>query len=149
MSNFQGKEGGSPAECHGARITDLRAAFVVDGCAMVFRREALSQALEVAGDFPPHHFYDRLLSLVMYELGWRTAVLGIACDHLSGQTANTQGGWVDTAMDWCRQQGLPADGDWDHAVYLAAERSFLRRLHAIMGAYRLIRVSADFTIRLL
>jgi hypothetical protein len=118
MSNFQGaKVGqweGSKAEIHGARIEDngRRWAAVLDGCPMIFRREALVQ-IERKPPFPVHHHYDRLFSAQMKELGWRTGVLGVPVDHLSGQTANTQMAYQDTARQWFKEHlGIDEPGQW-------------------------------------
>ncbi len=125
--NFQGRYGGGAAEAHGHRVTGLVPAAQVDGCAMVFRTEALAQ-VGFRDGFPPHHFYDRLLSCQMLESGWRVGVLGVACDHLSGSTVGGQA-WQDCAREWCLAHGVAdrpdAPGNWDYAVYREAERQFL------------------------
>lgn len=163
MSNFQGRDGvGSPAEAHGRRITDLRSAFVVDGCSMIFRRDYLQHALYADAevkillnefgpikDFPPHHFYDRLLSLLMHILGYRTAVYGIACDHVSGQTANTQDSWHKTAEEWCLAHRVHFSENWDHSIYLEAEKRFLELLYVVMDTRRKWVVAADYTKNLI
>lgn len=145
MSNFQGRPGaGSPAETHGARLFGLAPALVVDGCAMVMRR----QAMEMIGffDFPPHHFYDRVYSLHMLTLSWRTAVAGIACDHVSGQTANTQQGWHNAAQAWSEAHGLALDETWDNTVYKEAERRFFALFHPYMGQTRKLAVGPDYEL---
>jgi hypothetical protein len=133
VSNFQGATlrggiqlwQGSPAEAHGRRSAGLERAAVVDGCAMVFRRSVLS-AVPHWPNFPPHHFYDRLLSCQVMELGYLVAVLGIACDHISGQTANSSDGYRDLARNWCRLHlGLEHSSDWDHEIYRQAEARWL------------------------
>ena len=155
MSNFRGatlgRWTGSKAEIHGARIEDngRRWAAVVDGCAMVFRKEALAK-IERKPEMPIHHHYDRLLSAQILELGYRVGVLGIAIDHISGQTANTQQQyqdsakqwfkehlgidtpeqWVDLRRDWFMNTMNPSRGkqpdQWDYATYLEAEYQFLK-----------------------
>lgn len=123
VSNFQGRVGGGAALVHGRQDAGLSWAAVVDGCAMIFRRACLN-AIGVREGFPPHHFYDRLMSLQALEAGWRVAVLGIACDHLGGQTSVLEPGWDEVAHAWCEAHGIPqpADGGWDLAVYREAER---------------------------
>lgn len=153
VSNFQGatvdKWTGSVSTIHGRKdegfIID---GAVVDGCAMIFRKDTFL-ALEHKENFPPHHFYDRLMSAQVRAMGQKVAILGIKCDHISGQTANQEGKWHDTAREWCEknlgitepQQWVeknrtwwsntmnPSRGHtpsgWDHAVYLEAERLFL------------------------
>jgi GT2 family glycosyltransferase len=117
---------GSPAEVHGRRLTGTMQAAVVDGCAMIFRREALEE-ISQRPDFPPHHFYDRLLSCEVRERGYNVAVIGIGCDHISNQTAGTQEDYLRLAEQWCRSRGIAAGQakNWDLAVYQEAERQFL------------------------
>ena len=152
ISNFQGKEllnnwKGSKAEIHGKRIHGFTYAAVIDGCSMIFRRKALED-IEFRTDFPIHHFYDRLMSCQMREKGWRVGVLGIASDHFSGQTANTESAYMELAERWMKTRYgsieswaekyklwiqsvknpsmniLP--GSADHWLYLEAERMFLQ-----------------------
>jgi GT2 family glycosyltransferase len=125
MLNFSGVGMATPAEDHGRRIGDLRPAAVVDGCAMILRRDALED-VGIRPDFPPHHFYDRLISCQLLERGWHIGVLGVACDHLGNQTAGRQPGWPALAEAWAREHGIPAhNGGWDAAVFFEAERQFL------------------------
>jgi ADP-ribose pyrophosphatase YjhB (NUDIX family) len=85
-------------------MTDLRPAAVVDGCAMILRRQALEE-IGIKPALPPTSFDDRRISCQVLERGWCIAVLGIACDHLGDETAG-------------RQADSPA-------LYLEAERQFL------------------------
>ncbi len=129
VSNFQGLAPNTgAAEIHGKRIAGTEPAAVVDGCMMIFRR----QCLEDCGfepDFPPHHFYDRLMSCQAREKGWRMATMGIACDHLSNQTVAHEQAYHELAEAWCKAQErpieLPEGGGWDLAVYREAERQWL------------------------
>ena len=151
MSNFQGKRlgklKGSPAEVHGKRITGYHRAAVIDGCAMIFRKETL-QEIGIRDDFPIHHFYDRLMSCQILEKGWQVGVLGLAVDHFSGYTANTQDkyhdlakqwmnrkyknirDWIDKNEDWVYNKYNPSKGkvpiNSDQWLYLEAERMFLQ-----------------------
>ncbi len=151
MSNFMDMtvDGwrGSPAEVHGRRITDLQPAAVVDGCSMIFRRKCLYN-IGFIEDFPPHHFYDRLMCCQAMEKGWRVAVLGIQTDHLSGRTANGEAKWHLQAEKWAKAHGYDSFDDWfnknqgwimrtthqntgrkpdnwDALIYLEAEKKFL------------------------
>lgn len=117
---------GSPAEPHGARNPGLTKAAVVDGCMMIFPRAVLASIAQ-RENFPPHHFYDRLLSCEVREKGYEMAVLGIGCDHISGQTVNQEPGYDDMAREWCEAHGL-AKGEahnWDTVIYREAERQWL------------------------
>lgn len=144
--NFQGRRGGGRAEDHGRRETGLVPAAVVDGCAMIFRRECLD-ALEDRETFPPHHFYDRLLSCQALEAGWRVGVLGVAVDHLGGQTAVLEPGWHALCEQWCRQRGAapPTEGGWELMLYREAEKTFLQEYRYTKGFIPL-RVRADWSI---
>lgn len=126
VSNFQDRRGGGRAEAHGSRLDGQRAAAIVDGCGMIFRLAALEEIGHREG-FPPHHFYDRLMSAQTIEAGWRIAVVGLAVDHLGGQTSVLEPAWEATARAWCEAHGIPKppDGPWDYGVYLEAERQFL------------------------
>lgn len=142
-SNFQGKATinqktlerhggadiwvGSPAEAHGKRLTGFMNAAVVDGCSMILRRVALEQ-ISQRSNFPPHHFYDRLISTQLLEAGWKIGVLGIACDHISGQTVNQEQKYWNMAKQWCESHNTPPAGigvNWDSEVYKEAERQWL------------------------
>lgn len=114
---------GSPAEAHGMRNEGFTFAAGVDGCAMIFRREVLEQ-IKQRPDFPVHHFYDRLLSCETRELGYDVGVLGIGCDHISGQTANTE---ADYGKEWALAHGLTKaeNENWDQVIYKEAERQWL------------------------
>jgi SAM-dependent methyltransferase len=129
VSNFQGMaiagRQGTPAEVHGRRMDGLERAAVVDGCAMVFRRSMLA-AIRHDPNFPPHHFYDRLLSCQVMELGYMIGVLGIACDHISGQTAGSAS-YAALARRWClRHLGMENPANPDLEIYLQAEARWLR-----------------------
>jgi hypothetical protein len=94
---------------------------------MVFRRDVLEKITQRI-EFPPHHMYDRLLSCEVQELGYKVGVLGIACDHISGQTANQESSYDTMAREWAEPRGLtlePTAQNWDSVVYLEAERQFL------------------------
>lgn len=123
---------GSPAEAHGMRNAGFTDAAVVDGCAMVIRRDAWKE-IGFRENFPPHHFYDRLISTQMLEKGFKVGVLGIGCDHLGGQTVSKEQRYPDMAEEWCRKNvkpdrfvGNPPAYSWDLTVYREAEFQWLR-----------------------
>lgn len=130
MSNFQGRQvgdfKGSPASVHGAVIPDLRPAVVVDGCSMIFRRKCLID-IGFKPDFPLHHFYDRLMCCQALEKDWQVGVLGIQSDHISGQTANQEQRYHNSAKEWIQEHlGIKEAKNWDHELYKEAERQFLK-----------------------
>lgn len=123
-SNFQGRwPGTGDAKVHGKLLTGVMPAAVVDGCAMIFRRSMLEK-IGYREEFPPHHFYDRLMSCQVLEAGGRIAVVGIACDHLGGRTSVLEPDYHALAERWCRANGIMTP-PWDLGVYLSAERMFL------------------------
>lgn len=150
ISNFQGREiegyKGSRAEIHGGRIMDFRLGAVVDGCSMIFRKKYLEE-IGFRDDFPPHHFYDRLFSCQVLEKGYQVGILGIACDHISGQVVNQEKKyhemvgewlrerykspeeWVERFRDWFVNDLNPNKGKVPHNndawAYMEAERQFL------------------------
>jgi len=125
MSNFQGKIiesdpyitspdntidvknkwGGSPAEIHGARITSVVYSGVVDGCSMILRKDALED-IGFRDNICIHHFYDKIISCQLIEKGWKICTYGISCDHISGQTANTQDKYQLAVKEWFKEKGL-------------------------------------------
>lgn len=117
---------GSPARAHGQTNPGFTKAAVVDGCAMIFRREVLEKVPERL-NFPPHHFYDRLLSSETREAGYEMGVLGIGCDHISGQTVNQEPAYNEMAQKWAEAHGLTMEGvhNWDSVLYREAEKQWL------------------------
>ena len=135
-SNFAGKSlgrwAGSAGHIHGKQSANYSNAAVVDGCAMIIRRSAWEH-IGVKQDFPPHHFYDRLISTQLLEKHWQIGVLGIACDHFSGQTVNQENAYSQMAQDWATQHNITiafhqnsVAPNWDATIYQEAERRWLR-----------------------
>ena len=144
-SNFQGQQPGTaPAENHGIRETGYKVAANLDGCALAFRLDALREIPEDPA-FPPHHFYDRLFCAEMLSRCWHVGYLGIACDHLNGQTANVYAGYHELAMSWCKEHDCVRTGQEDHDVYLEAEHQFLSKWRDEMKFVPL-KVGQDHTI---
>jgi len=117
---------GSHATMHGGQISDFRYGAVIDGCSMIVRRTALEQ-LEVKKDFPIMHFYDRLICSQILEAKWKIGILGIACDHISGQTMG-ESTYIDACKKWAINRHLNPGGmgiDWNEVIYKEAERQWL------------------------
>ncbi len=106
-SNFQGKQldkwKGSPWNVHGKHLIDSVEGAVIDGCSMILRRDAWNK-IGYREDFPPHHFYDRLLSCQIIEANYKIYIVGIECDHISGQTVNQEKGYQMMAWEWLRKR---------------------------------------------
>lgn len=150
MLNFQARRPGcSPAEWHGNRVSGLEPAACVDGCAMVFRAAGLEEFWSQDADWPPHHFYDKELSCRVLAGGRRVAVMGIACDHMGGQTASHERKYHDLARRWCLERAVAEHpdypGNWDLAVYRESERRFLRRWQEEQ-AFLPVTVSPDWSV---
>lgn len=137
-SNFQGKSlsgdpgmdglfitwHGSAAAVHGKVSEGLSFAAVIDGCAMIIKRSAYVGEDMYRDNFPPHHFYDRLISTQMLEKKFDVAVLGIECDHISGQTVNQEPAYQQMAYEWLKRRSALIDGligDFDPAVNYDAD----------------------------
>lgn len=119
---------GSPASAHGKVDSGFSNAAVVDGCAMIIRREAWNE-IGYREDFPLHHFYDRLISTQLLEKKWQIGVLGIGIDHISGQTVNAEDGYKTIAREWMLSHGVK-EGDVylvnpDDGIYRIAEKMWL------------------------
>jgi len=117
---------GSSAKVHGKKSLGYTKACVVDGCSMVFRRSVLEGIFQ-RPDFPPHHFYDRLLSCEVMERGYEIGVLGIACDHISNQSVGGSLGYEMMAGEWAISHHIDAGTrpNWDSVIYQEAERQWL------------------------
>jgi GT2 family glycosyltransferase len=160
VSNMQGRTvnndrvgqwKGSQGSVHGKVSSGMTIdGSVVDGCVMIFSKEVLAR-IGFKDEYPPHHFYDRLMSAQVIELGYKVGILGIEFDHVSGQTANTQQKYQDTAKEWFKARlgidtpqqwaehperkdwvlrgNSPSKGkipdQWDYCCYLEAEYLFL------------------------
>lgn len=141
-SNFAGRElrailsngatyswNGSSWEIHGAHLTDFMKAAVVDGCAMIIRREAWEE-ISYREDFPPHHFYDRLISCQMLDVRWEIEVIGVECDHISGQTVNQEPGYQNMAYQWLSDNKKISElirwnNNYDSDIYKISEEMWL------------------------
>ena len=158
-SNMQGLETNSPTHnwkgsrgsIHGKQDAGfIIDGAVVDGCSMIFRKTTLEQ-IGFKDNYPIHHFYDRMMSLQVLEIGQKVGILGIEFDHISGQTANQEQDYQESAKKWFKEKlGLDTPQQWaelrkdwvygvnknnpshgkvpeqyDHATYLEAEYLFL------------------------
>lgn len=137
-SNFQGREitdgnkiwKGSDWTHHGKHLTDYMRGAVVDGCVMIISRDAWNK-IGYRNDFPPHHFYDRLIATQMLERGIEVGVIGIEFDHISGQTVNQEKKYQQMAYDWLTTNirgyfnGFEDDINYDQDIYQVAEKKWL------------------------
>jgi hypothetical protein len=77
------------AEDHGERFTGECDAACVDGFAMFIRRSILEKINGFPLGTPVSYFcYDMALSAEVRRQGYRTRLVGVSCNHLSGKTAS-------------------------------------------------------------
>jgi len=82
------------AEVHGKRFTGACDVAVLDGFALIVRREILEKAggwpiKDLSANGHPaalHHCYDYWLCCMTRRLGYRIRVVGVSCQHLGGRT---------------------------------------------------------------
>lgn len=125
MCFYRGEKGQSQAA--GLRITDLRAALVLDSVFMLFRREVVP-SLKIDNDITLCHFYDRIWPCRTIEAGYRVAVLGTEVDHVSGITACGNPKFLQQCIDWLDKRNIPLTPPYNFAeteMYLVGERRFL------------------------
>jgi glycosyltransferase involved in cell wall biosynthesis len=110
------------AELHGSRGQGEVPVAVLDGMALVCRR----QMLEAVGGFDeslgPHHFYDKDLCLSCIEAGYWNLQLGVAGHHDSGQTASSL-----VYREWVDRHAAADVGGGDLVIHQEAERRFLAK----------------------
>lgn len=84
-SHMVGKEWGTEGQLHGSIMPhkSVKPACVLDSLCMIFRKKALDE-VGIPGDWPPHHWSDRLFCTRFIEHNWKVAVLGLAFDHYGG-----------------------------------------------------------------
>lgn len=129
-SVYQPRWSGSVARIHGRTDQWMTNGAVVDGCAMIILREAWD-VIGFRESFPPHHFYDRLISCQMLEAGYAVGILGIACDHISGQTVNQEKNYQTMSFDWLvsycgYEDKFDSNHNYDEDIYRLAEDTFLK-----------------------
>lgn len=117
---------GSGARVHGKGGVGSTEAAVIDGCSMIINRMAWMM-IDPEKDIGPHHFYDKMISCQILEAGWRIIVLGIAFDHISGQTANQEPKYQESMKEWCDARNIPMNGsNWDETIYHYSEAKWLK-----------------------
>ena len=110
------------AEIHGNRVAGVNKAIIFDGLALIGRKAMFDQVGGFDTGYTYHHFYDRDISLASHFAGWTNKVIGVACHHRSGITANRAQyqTWIDQKMGTQNFSG-------DKASYDASERYFIEK----------------------
>lgn len=135
------------AEQHGARVSSVHPAAVLDHCAMIFRVSVLKQIPPQEGNYAPCHFYDRICCAEIINRGLHVAVVGVLCDHFSGGIAGGMDSQIELCKRWLEKEGLPYDPDYvDRAVYVESEKRYLHRFRDV--TYKLVpyRVYKDYFV---
>ncbi len=102
------------------------AAFL-DHCAMVFRIKHLKKLVPQAGNYAPHHYYDKILCLQVLERGLHVRYIGVLMDHFCVGTGKGIENSRDAYTTWLKEQGLYDDRTTiDMNVYGEAERLFMK-----------------------
>lgn len=80
------------AEIHGKRFTEECEVAVLDGFALVVRRELLDKCGGWDPDnWPPHHIYDYRICAEAHRHRYKVLLVGVACHHRGGETAVSDG----------------------------------------------------------
>ena len=122
---------GTDAKIYGSRYDGYTNAMILDGLAMAFRREAWNK-IGFREDFPPNHYHDRLVPLQIKEAGYKVGVLGIACDHMDGQTRRGEKKYASIVQGWCEKYNVPPYVDengkasFEYAIHMAAQSKLLK-----------------------
>ena len=76
------------AEVHGSRFTGEREVAVLDGFALIARRELLDKVFGWPLETPIGYIaYDYWLCCIAHELGYKIKLVGIRCHHFGGRSA--------------------------------------------------------------
>lgn len=76
------------AEVHGTRFEGEMEVAVLDGFALIVRRELLEKMGGWQPDkWPPHHIYDYRVCCEAHRHGYKVMLVGVRCHHLGGRTA--------------------------------------------------------------
>jgi len=106
LARFGYRSNAVDAEIHGARFEGECDVAVLDGYAIIVRRELLAKA----GGWPvgglQYHMYDAWLACAAARLGYRTRLVGVKCQHYGGGTS-VQGDYEK----WLRETQSKTDAD--------------------------------------
>lgn len=75
------------AELHGKRMEDWMPAVMLDGAALIIRKELLSKLGGFDSALKVHHLYDYMISMDSISAGFNNIVVGIDFTHTGGITA--------------------------------------------------------------
>lgn len=101
LARFDYRSNVDDAELHGERFKGACDVAVLDGFALVVRRDLLVRGggwPRVAGGF---HCYDYAICALAHRFRYRVRMVGIACHHLGGRTSTTP-----QYQEWAQRQGV-------------------------------------------
>ena len=129
--NFNGKSwSGTPAFIHGYQYDGLTPAVFIDGCTMALKRSVWNK-IGYHVNQSIYYFYDRWVCCQVLEAGYKIATLGIACDHISNQTASKEIKYHKNIHMLCEKYGISPIKDvndnvnWDITLHAEAKRRFI------------------------
>jgi GT2 family glycosyltransferase len=89
LARFDYRSNTTDAEQHGERFVESCEVAVLDGFALILRRELLDRV----GGWPvkelPFHCYDYWAAIATHKLGYSVRLVGIKCQHWGGSTSTT------------------------------------------------------------
>lgn len=132
---FRGKSWtGNNALVYGSKFDGFTNAVFIDASSMAIRRNTWEK-IGFRSDFPiASHSHDRTTCMQVLEAGEKIGVLGVACDHMDGQTRlyPNDKKYPNAYKAWAEKNNIEKvyreDGsvDWDWSMRLEAKRRFLK-----------------------
>lgn len=99
---------------------------LLDGCSLIFRREALD-SFEIDKGFYPHHFYDKDWCLEVLTRGWKVAVMAMDCEHLGGQITIGGQHYQKWANHFLEENKIDTHQNGDQYFYTENEKRYINK----------------------
>lgn len=131
MGRMLGKKYGTPQRDHGYWIDIPTPAVVFDSLAMIFRKELLYTLNPE--NIVPHHFTDRIVTIRTVRAGYHALCIPVMFDHGGSFTASS--GALNTfTEDWCKENGLEFDQNWDYTLYMHGLKQYQTEFRYYFGS---------------
>lgn len=115
VCNLAGKKWGKPWNGYSLWSDGESDIIAVDSVAMICRANELNK-IELS-DLPPHHWFDRIFSLRLWDAGLKTRFVGIEFDHKGGAGYYQRDAFEELCREWCEQREIPKiEHSWDLSV---------------------------------
>lgn len=112
------------AEVHGTRFAGSMDVAVLDGFALIVRRELLDKCNGWEPDkWPPHHIYDYRICAEARRHGYRVRMVGVRCQHHGGGNSIS-----DEYQQWAKQTKWGSDVE----MHKEGHRLFYERYRDVM-----------------